>query len=56
MLDPRKMTQSQVQAAYEKEVAHIKSLNEHPQAASMALNEARRWLDNAISVALPDAK
>lgn len=48
-------TRSEVQAAYEAEVASIRASGEtHPQAISMAMNEARRWLDQALDTALPD--
>lgn len=52
-----KMTRSEVQALYEKEVASIKAAQargEHAQGISMAMNEARRWLDRELDLALPD--
>ncbi len=55
MLDPRTLTRSQVEAIYREEIASIRSTEEHPQATSMAMNEARRWLDNALSLCQPDA-
>ena len=53
-LDPRLMTRKQVQAAYQEQVNKILALNEHPHATSMALNEGRRWLDHALTLAKPD--
>ena len=55
-MTPR-MTRSQVQAAYDAEVATIKAAQargEHAQGVSMAMNEARRWLDRELDFALPD--
>ena len=57
MSDKPRMTRSEVHALYEKEVASIKALRdsgEHPQGISMAMNEARRWLDRELDRALPD--
>lgn len=51
------MTRSQVQAAYDAEVATIRAAGlrgEHAQGISMAMNEARRWLDRELDQALPD--
>jgi hypothetical protein len=51
----QKMTRSQVQAAYDAEVASIRASSEkHPQMVSMAMNEARRWLDRELDNAVPD--
>lgn len=50
----KQFTRSQIQGIYDTEYARIKSLGEHPQAESMALNELRRWLDRALDTALPD--
>lgn len=48
-------TRSEVHAAYEEEVARIRNSGEtHPQAITMAMNEARRWLDRALDTARPD--
>ena len=55
-VNPR-MTRSQVHALYEKEVASIRAIRdsgEHQQGISMAMNEARRWLDSELDRALPD--
>jgi hypothetical protein len=49
------MTKKRIQSMYDEEFARIKALGEHPQAESMALNELRRWLDAALSQAVPDA-
>lgn len=51
----RPMTRSEVQAAYDEEIARIRASGEtHPQLVGMAMNEARRWLDTALSTAVPD--
>lgn len=58
MLDPRKMTEREVYAAYNEEVATIKKNcaairargESVGQGEAMAMNEARRWLDNALDV------
>jgi hypothetical protein len=50
----KRYTRSEVQARYDAEVATIRAANEHPQLTSMALNEARRWLDGELDNALPD--
>lgn len=50
----QRYTRRQAQALYEAEVATIRASNEHPQAVGMALNEARRWLDQALTSALPE--
>ena len=52
--DTPQMTRSQVQEMYEKEVSKILELKENAQTTSMALNEARRWLDRTMSMAVPD--
>jgi hypothetical protein len=50
-----RMTRAEAQARYEAEIAAIRASGEtHPQAISMAMNEARRWLDRALDQALPD--
>jgi hypothetical protein len=50
----KQYTRSEVQARYDAEVATIRAANEHPQLTSMALNEARRWLDRELGCALPN--
>jgi hypothetical protein len=50
----KRYTRSEVQARYDAEVATIRAANEHPQLTSMALNEARRWLDRELDNALPN--
>jgi len=50
----KRYTRSEVQALYDAEVATIRAANEHAQLTSMALNEARRWLDGELDRALPD--
>jgi hypothetical protein len=57
MSDKPRMTRSEVHALYEKEVASIRALRaggEHQQGISMAMNEARRWLDRELDLAVPD--
>lgn len=59
ILDPRNMTDVEVQAAYDAEVASIEAscrlMIERGESGdghcrALAMNEARRWLDNALSV------
>lgn len=55
-LDPRLMTRKQVRDAYNEELIRIRARNDHPHATSMAMNEARRWLDRALNEAKPDVE
>ena len=49
------MKRDELYQLYEKEVASIRaSAEKHPQAVSMAMNEARRWLDRELDRAEPD--
>jgi hypothetical protein len=51
------MKRSEVHARYQAEVASIeqaRARGEHIQGISMAMNEARRWLDRELSSAEPD--
>ena len=53
--ESQRLTQQQAQARYDSEVATILASNEHPQVAGMAINDARRWLDQALEAAPADA-
>jgi len=51
------MTRDEIFAKYNDELKTINKIDEHPQAKSMALNEARRWLDRELSkLDYPDDK
>jgi hypothetical protein len=51
----RRLFRSEVMARYAEELASIRASGEtHPQGISMAMNEARRWLDRELDLALPD--
>lgn len=57
MMDNPKMTVSEVYALYEAEVARLRAARdagEHLQGVTMAMNEARRWLDRELDRAMPD--
>lgn len=50
----RPMTRKEVRARYDAEIEAIRAAKAHPHATSMAVNEARRWLERALDAAIPD--